>query len=342
MSYKFNITDSIDPEQWHQFVLNHPNGNIFQTPEMFEVYKCTKNHYPIVFAVLDESGNILAIAQAIVIKEMKWVYSVFTARAIIQGGPLWVEGEDGIEAVRILMLHFDKIIKKKALYIELRNMWDMSQISFFLKEVGYKYEDHLNFLIDLRKSKDDLWLSLSKSRRKGVESSKRNNLTIEVMNQKEMIPVVYEYIKGIFKKLKNTPIDISIFTATYDILIPKNMARFFLVKKEEKYIGGRIVLLFNKNVYAWYRGSNSESKSLYPNDLMGWDIIERFHDEGYHMLDLGGAGNPNEKYGVRDFKKQFGGKLVNYGRFRKEYYPNLLKFSMKLFQIYKVVKSKYV
>ena len=35
------ITDSIDIKQWSEFAYNHPYGNIFQTPEMVEVYKRT-------------------------------------------------------------------------------------------------------------------------------------------------------------------------------------------------------------------------------------------------------------------------------------------------------------
>jgi len=33
------------------------------------------------------------------------------------------------------------------------------------------------------------------------------------------------------------------------------------------------------------------------------------------MFDFMGAGKPNEKYGVREYKSQFGGTLVEHGRF---------------------------
>ena len=36
------ITDSPDKTQWIEFVYNHPYGNIFQMPEMAEVYKNPK------------------------------------------------------------------------------------------------------------------------------------------------------------------------------------------------------------------------------------------------------------------------------------------------------------
>ena len=40
-------------------------------------------------------------------------------------------------------------------------------------------------------------------------------------------------------------------------------------------------------------------------------------NNGYSVLDFGGAGKPNEKYGVRDYKMKFGGELVNFGRYTK-------------------------
>ena len=45
------ITDSPDKTQWSEFVYDHPQGNIFQTPELAEVYTKTKNYEPITLAV---------------------------------------------------------------------------------------------------------------------------------------------------------------------------------------------------------------------------------------------------------------------------------------------------
>lgn len=49
------ITDSADVTKWSDFVYNHKHGNIFQTPEMAEVYKRTKNCEPITLAVVDDT-----------------------------------------------------------------------------------------------------------------------------------------------------------------------------------------------------------------------------------------------------------------------------------------------
>jgi len=51
------ITDSPDTKQWSEFVLNHPHGNIFQTPEMAEVYRRTKNYEPVTLAAVDTKND---------------------------------------------------------------------------------------------------------------------------------------------------------------------------------------------------------------------------------------------------------------------------------------------
>ena len=52
------ITDSPDMKQWSEFVLNHPQGNIFQTPEMAEVYRRTKNYEPVTLAAFNTKNDL--------------------------------------------------------------------------------------------------------------------------------------------------------------------------------------------------------------------------------------------------------------------------------------------
>ena len=91
------VTNCPDIKQWSEFVDNHKQGCIFQTPEMAEVYKRTKNYEPISLAVVNDTDEILAVLQAVVIKEISSFLASFSARAIIQGGPLFIENENGIK-----------------------------------------------------------------------------------------------------------------------------------------------------------------------------------------------------------------------------------------------------
>jgi len=58
-----------------------------------------------------------------------------------------------------------------------------------------------------------------------------------------------------------------------------------------------------------------------------------------NVYDFGGAGKPDEPYGVRDFKAKFGGKLINYSRNTSSHSPRWLAVSKVGYQIYRKLWS---
>ena len=80
---------------------------------------------------------------------------------------------------------------------------------------------------------------------------------------------------------------------------------------------GQLILMLGKRVaYAWYCcGLDREYHDLYPSIMANDAVIRYAAENGFERYDMMGAGTPKEDYGVRDFKAQFGGALVEHGRF---------------------------
>src|SRR5574341_342767 len=107
----FHFLEAGELKDWDKFVFNHPQGNIFQTPEMAEVYRRTRNYEPISLAVVNNSSDeIMAILSAVILKE-KGIVGYFSSRSIIQGGPLYVKNENGVATVSLLIKEYNKIIE---------------------------------------------------------------------------------------------------------------------------------------------------------------------------------------------------------------------------------------
>jgi serine/alanine adding enzyme len=331
------VTEFINKNDWSKFVSNRPHGNIYQTPEMAEVYKRTENYEPISLAVVDEkTDEILAILLAVVIREMRGILGSFSARSVIEGGPSFVEGEEGLNAVSLLMEEYNKIAKRKcALYSEIRNTYDTSHFHPLFEELGYNFEDHLNFLIDLNKPEEEIWKQIHSSMRKNIKRAQRNGVIIEEMEDKSYIETFYDFLKDVYHDTKVPLMDISLFEAIYDILVPKGMAKFYLAKHNGEYIGGRSTLFYKKIVYAHRVGVPRKYKILYSNALLNYQIMLWGSENGYHTFDFGGAGKPDKEYGVREFKRQFGGKSVNFGRYKKTHSPLRMKIAEKGFEVYR-------
>ena len=334
--YMIEITDSPDVTKWSEFVYNHPHGNIFQAPEIAEVYKRTKNYESMSLAAINtKNDEVLAILQAVVIKEMNGIVGTFSARSIIQGGPLFIENENGIQALKVLMEHYDKIAQKKALYTQIRTLWDTSRILSFLNGIGYEYEERLNFLIDLNRPKEEIWQDIHKSRRKGINRAANKGVVIEEVRDKKFISIFYGIVEETYKNARIPLADISLIESSFESLVPKNMATFYIAKYEDMQVGARAVLNYRGLIYDWYAGASSAHLSLYINEALVWHILKEGANNSYHTFNFGGAGKPNEEYGVREFKRRFGGEMVNFGRYTKIHSPIKMKIAEKGFNIYR-------
>jgi hypothetical protein len=47
------IVHTLPEEEWRRFVEEHPAGNIFHTPEMFQVFSRAKGHQPELWAAIE-------------------------------------------------------------------------------------------------------------------------------------------------------------------------------------------------------------------------------------------------------------------------------------------------
>ncbi|MBU4501130.1 MAG: peptidoglycan bridge formation glycyltransferase FemA/FemB family protein [Nanoarchaeota archaeon] len=335
MNDELNVTTKLDTKQWSEFVSNHPKGNIFQTPEMYEVYNKTKKYEPVFLAVVDSNENVQALLLSHVIREFNGFIGSFSSRSIIQGGPLFVENDVGKEALKLLLIEYDKVANKKTLYTQIRNLYDTSKFKDVFLQNGYKYEGHLNFLIDLTKPKDELWATLTKNRRKGINRAERQGLIVEEIKDKSLLHIFYEILQETYKNAGIPLGDFSLFGSAFDKLTPSNKAKFYFAKNGNECIGARAILIYNDFIHDWYAGACGDSLELYPNEFLVWKILEWGCENGYKTFDFGGAGKSDEEYGPREFKRRFGGKLVKYGRYTKVYSPKKLCLAEKGFKIWK-------
>lgn len=332
----FKIVREIHRNKWSEFVYNHPYGNVFQTPEMFDVFKATKNYEPVFFAVIDDNHNLYGTLLAVIQKQYSCFLGNFTARSIIWGGPL-VKDSDS-EIIKLILREYDKIISHKAVYSQFRNFWDQKRQKDVFGNYGFEYEEHLNILIDLTKSEDQLWKEVHSNRRNKIRNAEKKGTTYREIKNKNDIEESYNILENIYNRIKLPLPDKSIFDASENILLDKNMINFFGAINNNRIIGTRIVLCFKDTIHAWYAGSYKEYYNKHPNDLLAWKVFLWGKKSGYKTFDFGGAGKPNKPYGVRDYKEKFGGRLVEYGRFNKVHKPLEFKLSKAAFKLWQKIK----
>ncbi|MEW5936699.1 MAG: hypothetical protein AB1665_02635, partial [Candidatus Thermoplasmatota archaeon] len=99
MKENLEMIDNLYKNKWTSFVAAHPHGNVFQTPQIMNVYQDTKNYKPVFISAISERGEIQALALGYIIKENYGPLSTFTSRCIINGGPLYRGDADVLNEV---------------------------------------------------------------------------------------------------------------------------------------------------------------------------------------------------------------------------------------------------
>ena len=130
------VTDSLDIEKWSRFVHDHPHGTIFQSPEMWEVYKEPKNYTPFHFFLQDDPDKLIAMMQGVFIQDAGSILGNLTARSVIQGGPLY----ESLDNIQDLFKKYNEFKGKKGVYTQIRNLWDTTPMKNTLQQAGYLYE----------------------------------------------------------------------------------------------------------------------------------------------------------------------------------------------------------
>lgn len=334
---KLRIKEINEVESFECFSNTHSKSNIFQTPEMYELYRSTKNFEPVFLAAVNDANEVQGTLLAVIQKEHPGILGKFSARSIIWGGPLIKD--DNPDVLYFLLKEYNKKIKGKAIYTQFRNLWGWSeQEKRIFEKHGFRYEAHLDILIDLTKSEDELLLEMHKGRRKNIRRASRLSLQfVEIKNKGEFEKCI-ELIKNTYKRVKLPSPDKSFFHEANAQFKKTAGFKKFALKYGDEIISTRFALCYSGLVYDWYAGTNEDHLDKYPNDYLPWKILEWGVENGYKTFDFGGAGKPGIPYGVRDYKMKFGGDLVEFGRFEKVHNKLLFNIGRIGFILYKKIK----
>jgi len=332
------ITCEVDRREWSDFVRNHPHGNVFQTPDMYEVYRNTKNHDPVFLGVVNDCGETLATMLTVIQREYSSPVGALTSRAITWGGPLVKNDDEGV--CRFILSEYDKVIGRVALYSQFRNLWDAGRCKHLFSSAGYVYEDHLNILVDLSKPKDMLWAEIHSKRRNEIRRAIKEGTGVRELKNAFEVERAYDILQEVYNNAKLPIVDRSIFIAAFNILRPRGFVRYFGAFNDGNLIGALCLLSYKQCLYDWYAGSLRQYLNKYPNDLLPWEAFKWGKEHGYVAFDFGGAGKPGEQYGVREYKRKFGGEFVNFGRFQKIHKHVKYAFAKVGFSAWRFVRGR--
>ena len=303
--------ENINQQQWRALIERSPHATWFQTPEAYDFYNSVPGMEAFACGVR-RNDDLQVVAVGYITKERNPIKQFFTRRVIIVGGPV-IDPNAYRMCVTALFQEMRRVLKD-AIYIETRNLTDYSQ---WLEDVefysGFKYQSHLNFHVNTTTA-DIAQSNIGKHRWRYIRLSMRDGAKIVQQPTIEQVRAFYTILQDLYRTKVRTPLwSWEFFERLYHV----EHARYILVELDGQIVGGTAcVCLPGKAVYEWYAcGLDNCRDDIRPLSVAIWGEMQYAAENGYPLFDFMGAGKPDEPYGVRDFKAEFGGELVEHGRF---------------------------
>ncbi len=330
------ITNTLDEKIWRLYVDHHPQGSVFQTPEMFHVMSGAKGHHPTLWAAIKDGDAVQALFVPVQLTLYGGPLRPLTTRAVAYGAALCNPDPEGERALRTMLSAYARAAGRQALFTEMRNLSDLTSLQPVLQECGYQYEDHLDYLIDLSGSPDEVMARIGSRTRKHIRQGlRRGDVQVKQVVDRQEISICYDLLQKTYASAGVPLADQTLFESTFEVLQPRGMCRFSLAFVKGEPVATSVELLYKDVMYGWYGGLDRKYADYMPGEMLMWDILKWGSENGYRVYDFGGAGKPGETYRVRDFKAKFGGQLVCFGRNTCVHSPLLYALSTHGYDLYR-------
>lgn len=326
---KLICNSDINLAEWKELLANNKFSSPFQTPDFYAIYNSVPGQSADVFALRGEKG--LEALCVVTLQKETGMKGYFSRRGIIYGGPLVADGST--DALKQLLREIDKKLKRKVIYLETRNFFSYNDYKQNFESEGWKYRPYLNYEIDLKdKTTGELLSAMKYNRKREINQSINSEAEFRAANSEAEVKELYSILKNLYETRVKLPLP----SLTYFMqLFNSAVGKIFIVEHNKKIIGGSFCYyLKGHSIYTmYYCGLRDYDKKIFPTHLAILAAINFGIDENLKSLDLMGAGMKGKEYAVRDFKMQFGGELVEHGRFLRINQPllyNLGKAALKI------------
>ncbi|GAB3513242.1 hypothetical protein GCM10027341_55020 [Spirosoma knui] len=333
-SYQYSTLTELTSEletQISAFLETCPGFHYFQSPAFFNVCHASKKLRPY-YVIAWQDGAITGVLLYFRQRQIALPVADFlTSRILIWGGPVV---RNQVSAVADGLLRHYQNTGPNVMYTQVRNLVDTSVYRDQFRRYGFCYEEHLTLIVDLNRSETALWQDVSTKRRNQIRRAEKEGCIVERQDSLPALRASYAILKEVYERAKLPLPDFSHFEALHQQADAYSGLQVFTVSWQGEIIGCMLCLAHGNWLFDYYAGAYRQHYNKYPNDLLPWWVLLWAKENGFTQFDFGGAGKPGVPYGVRDYKKQFGGALVNHGRYERTTYPQLFALVTSAFRLW--------
>lgn len=339
-------------KDWDIFCMKSDDAWFWHTTEWMEYllnYKPDLKNESLYFFV-KEKNKILAIVplaiENTIFKDKKCTELSFGGSAL--PAPALHNDLDKKNRSKILNFIFEYIDSLAAKYNILRVTYKFSPLAPSFIETDYPQFNYLmrysfidasssTRIIDLQKSKGDLWEDIRRNHKRGIDKIK-NNFEILIYTEKNITQEIFDAYRLMHKKAAGRVTrPLSTFEKMHQWIRDGSAILTASKDKEKnKYNGFEYYSIYKKNVYGFSAANDQEYSSIPIRHLIEWETMMWLKERGYKYYEIGQEyygphlhNYPSDKeINISGFKQGFGGFAVPFFIGEKYYSTEYFNYTM--------------
>ncbi|MBD3308284.1 peptidoglycan bridge formation glycyltransferase FemA/FemB family protein [candidate division KSB3 bacterium] len=310
MSREYSST--VRRDDW-QYVLDHASlANTFHTPDYYDIQ--TSLGHTLLYSCCYEQGEPIGIMVG-TMNTSGYHQGLIEVGTKSGGYPLMIDrfdqAPDAEQIKNAFIAHFAREYFTGQRFI----MYPCFHLTHcVLEEPGWDcitQYDSTAFL-DLRSDEETLWKGLQGKCRNAVRYAQRQGVTARIANELPYFDRFYHFYKEIRIKRDTQYISYEELRAKFEAFTHKGLADLWVSFLDDLPLAYAFIWKYRRTINFVYGSSDAESWSYKPNNLIQWELIRYYKQQGYTLYNMWGIRNMNfsEKAPPSDRK------IEGYGKFK--------------------------
>lgn len=213
----------------------------------------------------------------------------------------------------------EKAKEEKCIFVKIEpNSEKFNKPHGFDVRKGERMFAYATFLIDLKKSEEELLSSMHPKTRYNIRLAQRKGVIVKVGHTQKMFEEFLILFKETEKRHNFFNHPDNYYRTLFSIFSDSKMVEIATGYFEREPLASMMLLLYKDTLFYPYGGSTHLYKEKMAFNLVFWEAILLGKKRGCHYLDLWNCLAPEQEtpdhpwYGFHRFKKGFGGELVRF------------------------------
>ncbi len=173
--------------------------------------------------------------------------------------------------------------------------------------------------IDLRQEESALWKNLGDKGRNMVRSAQKQGVTARIANELPYFEQLYHFYQQLGEFQKRGYIGYDELRLKFDTFTRNGLGDLWVACAGDQPAAFAFIWKYKQHINYVYQSSDPELRSYKPNNLLLWEIIRHYQQQGFALFNLWGIRNMH----LSDHAESDDREIDGYGKFKLSFGPDV-------------------